>query len=430
MKNLRVGVDGFNLSLSKGTGVATYSMALTHALHGMGCGVDMLYGLPIPVSIPDDLKEILFFDKIGTDNYPRRPKFPKLSWWLETRKHFCGHLASRVPITGNVLLKDHTNRFPNCDRVFNVPSLFRAAHGFFRTTGRFLPVRIPNGPDIMHWTYPLPIEVMNAKNVYTIHDIVPLTMPHTTLDDKNFYYNLIKKVVEKSHALCSVSDFSVNNIVNMFPNAKGKIFNTYQSHCFSEHMIGRSEKNTADEVERLFSLKNGGYFLYFGQLEPKKNVGRIIRAFLEADTSRKLVIVGSHGWKQESELRFLQHGIDQGRIVHLQYLPVDLLLSVVRHAHALLFPSIAEGFGLPVLEAFSLGTPVLTSNEGALKEISGEAALFVDPYNTDQITAGINRLDKDEDFCQNLIKMGRKQCQKFSMIKYQQRLKDLYEIMF
>ncbi|MCL1514871.1 glycosyl transferase family 1 [Parasaccharibacter sp. TMW2.1890] len=424
--NLRIGVDGFNLALQKGTGVATYSVALTRALRLLGHHISLLYGLPIPRNLSSDLREVLFFDTLGTDLYPRRPKFPKPSWWKETFNHFYGHKAEEVVISGHVVLKEHATRLPEYDKVYNVPSLFRAAQGFFKTTGRFLTVSMPNPPDIMHWTYPLPLKVRGSKNIYTIHDIVPLQLPHTTLDDRKLYFDLLTKIVRQSDGICTVSEASKKAIVDMFPAAEGRVYNTYQSHLLDAYCIDDNSLITNDELHRLFSLKSDEYFLFFGQLEPKKNIGRIIKSFLLSNTRRKLVIVGSNSWKEEDELRFLGKGIEDGRIIQIQYVERDVLYSLIKHARALIFPSIAEGFGLPVLESLVLETPVLTSREAPLREVAGDVAVLVDPYDINDIKEGIELLDSNDELCFLLRQKSKEQAEKFSPNHYAENLSHFY----
>jgi glycosyltransferase involved in cell wall biosynthesis len=139
-----------------------------------------------------------------------------------------------------------------------------------------------------------------------------------------------------------------------------------------------------------------------------------------------LVIVGAMAWKSESELRHLKRGQSSGRVMHLEYLPEPALNRLIRGARAVLFPSLTEGFGLPVLEALALGTPVLTSREGALPEVAGEAAIFVDAYDVGVITAGIAHLDQDDATCAALRAAGPKQAEIFSMQAYQERLRRMY----
>ena len=94
-----------------------------------------------------------------------------------------------------------------------------------------------------------------------------------------------------------------------------------------------------------------------------------------------------------------------------------------------MFPSLYEGFGLPVLEAMQLGTPVLTSNTGSLPEVAGDAAVLVDPYDVGSIAAGMTRLDQDEDLRTRLIAAGRVQADDFSQARYATRLADAYRIL-
>jgi glycosyltransferase involved in cell wall biosynthesis len=122
------------------------------------------------------------------------------------------------------------------------------------------------------------------------------------------------------------------------------------------------------------------------------------------------VIVGKKAWKSEEELRLISDNehvrylLTNGniterrfRILQIDYASFPLLVSLIRGAKAVLFPSLYEGFGLPALEAMSLGTPVLTSNTASMPEVVGEAAMQVNPYDTRALVDGIRALDKDED---------------------------------
>jgi glycosyltransferase involved in cell wall biosynthesis len=104
-----------------------------------------------------------------------------------------------------------------------------------------------------------------------------------------------------------------------------------------------------------------------------------------------------------------------------------LLVSLIRGAKAVLFPSLYEGFGLPVLEAMMLGTPVLTSTGGSIPEIAGDAAILVDPYDSRAIASGIARLDSDESLRAELTGRGSKQAALFSEERFKHRLMQVYE---
>lgn len=419
-------VDGYNLALPKGTGVATYARVLLKMLSDMGLETSVLYGLDVSEKNNFDLKEVLFFDKLGSEIHYKRPRLFSNRWCKQIISHFQGHALNEIEINNKVEYPQAWSHcIPFCDHIFNIPFVFQMAIGFFRKTGRFLTIKNTMKHDIVHWSYPLPIKVSGAKNIYTIHDIVPLKMPFTTLDDKIYYYKLIESLLHEADHICTVSERSKKDILDFFPDFSGKIYNTYQS--IINEPIEKSYEMTAREVERFCGFSDKGFFLYFGQLEPKKNIGRLIEAFLLSDSRRPLVLIGSNGWKEENELKYLKKGIDMKVIFHFPYLSRNLLTSLLRHARAVLFPSISEGFGLPILEAFSLGTPVLTSDIGALQEVASNAALLVNPYDINDIRVGIEKLDKNDDLCDALRKRGQERALFFSEEEYKKRLFFLYQ---
>ena len=220
------------------------------------------------------------------------------------------------------------------------------------------------------------------------------------------------------------------------------ITNTYQSVALPESIIDLDEAECSCEIENIFNLSWRGYFLFFGAVEPKKNLARIIEAYLASGVKTPLVIVGGRAWLDEDETRMMHDDLIQvqvikdgvlrraDRIRRYDYLPFETLMGLVRGARATLFPSLYEGFGLPILESMLLGTPVLTSTTGACPEIAGDAALLVDPYDTRAIKRGIQALDSDEALRDELSRRGRVQAAKFSPQAYEQRLDDLYRKLF
>lgn len=143
------------------------------------------------------------------------------------------------------------------------------------------------------------------------------------------------------------------------------------------------------------------------------------------------MIIGGRAWLDEGETVLLAQvkrdgGPNADRIRQYEYMPFSMLVSLIRGAKATLFPSLYEGFGLPVLESMALSTAVLTSTGGALPEVAGEAALVVDPYDTRAIAKGIQALDDDADLRDNFERLGIAQAKRFSPDAYQQRLRDLY----
>lgn len=428
----RVGIDGFNLAMRRGTGVATYARTLSHCLHGLGHPVDVLYGMSIGGRTPPALREVLFFDGLDQER-GRKPPIPFTPRWLrELAGAPLGQDAVEIPITGRVVAQGFAGRMPHFERILNAPDLFGVAERYFRRHKRFLRVRVPDPPALMHWTYPLPITLEGARNIYTIHDLVPLRLPYTTLDNKRYYDRLIRGCLRWGDHICTVSDASRQDILDLFAPPGDRVTNTYQAFAPPAQALAQSDTQVAGQLRGVFGLEPGGYFLFFGAIEPKKNLGRLIEAYLTSGLKTPLVIVGARAWRSEQDLQLIRLdtaglGLAQAQQVRqLDYLPIAMLLTLVRGARAVVFPSLYEGFGLPVLEAMSLGTPTLTSTEGSLPEVAGDAAVSVNPYDPGAIADGLRWLDGDAELRAELSARGRRQAARFSMERYQERVAAMY----
>jgi glycosyltransferase involved in cell wall biosynthesis len=219
----------------------------------------------------------------------------------------------------------------------------------------------------------------------------------------------------------------------MLPADPARVTNTGQAVRQGPIMPDSPTTEIEQTVSSIFNLPYKGYFLFFGAIEPKKNVGRLIEAYLSLSTRTPLVIVGVRAWGSDAELRLLQKDELQPmkalfrNVRRIDYLPRELLMRLVRGAKAVAFPSLYEGFGLPALEAMMLGTPVLTSNISSLPEVVGQAALTVDPYDVRAIAAGLRALDEDDDLRARLSALGVKQAAKYDMPSYQGRLAAMYD---
>ncbi|RYD88070.1 MAG: glycosyltransferase family 1 protein, partial [Sphingomonadales bacterium] len=262
----------------------------------------------------------------------------------------------------------------------------------------------------------------------------PLKLPYTTLDHKHLYRRLIEICATQGDHICTVSESSRNDILSLFPSVSpDKVTNSYQTAPMPRALLARDPAEDARMVEQLFGLKARGYFLFFGALDPKKNLARIIEAYIAAQTDTPLVIVGARHWGTEDESRiFAEKGISlygeasAKGLVQLDYLPREMLLRLVRGAKAVMFPSLYEGFGLPALEAIRLGTPVISSTISSLPEVVGEAGLLVDPYDVAAIAGAIRAIDRDPAIAARLSAAAPAQAAKFSDQAYQVRLADMY----
>ncbi|WP_421358097.1 glycosyltransferase family 4 protein [Agrobacterium rosae] len=436
MPTKNVMIDGYNLALEKGTGVSTYSRNLSLELSQLGHKIDLLYGVRASTGKHQFMSEVNFFDtalkrKLGVPEVVKNLiKSPR------------GLVAKQVPVTGKVVDKNPLRILPPHDRIFNYRNLYTMAKWHFRVYGKFLQTSYEAPADIAHWTYPLPIKLKNATNIYTIHDLVPLRLPYTTLDNKREYYRIIKEMIKTSDHIVTVSETSKRDIIELFNVPEDRVTNTFQSVALPKAILDRTFEDVCDEVQAIFGLEPKKYFMFFGAIEPKKNVARIIEAYLASRSSLPLVIVGQVTWKNASDLRLLGVTSQESKsatvdptvsavsrsdqIIRLEYLPLNLLTSLIRGARGIVFPSLYEGFGLPILEAMQLGTAVITGTEGANPEVAGDSAYLVNPYDVNAISKAIRDLQNDQGMVDHYEAAGKIRAELFSPKRYSDRLKTLY----
>lgn len=269
--------------------------------------------------------------------------------------------------------------------------------------------------DILHVQYMTPLSAP-CPIVTTIHDISFRLHPEWFgLKDRLIMNAFIPRALRTARAVITPSESAAENIRREYDYAPDRIFVTPEAaqEKFFEPIDTIQSRRTRDK----FGI-DGRFMLYVGNLQPRKNAARLIRAFMSArenhDVPDQLLIAGQYGWKHGRDRRQLDRARKDGHIRHLGYVNDDDLPALYSEATAFLFPTLHEGFGLPVLEAMASGTPVLTSNVSALPEIAGDAALLVDPTDEEAIAAGITRLALDGQLREKLIAAGRARARQFS----------------
>lgn len=432
-------VDGFNLSLPKGTGIATYGRNLLTNARGIGFDTEVLYGPAAPHRDDDVLNEAALVEPAGSTASALgwRQRVGLKAAVLADR---WGREAKPVPVTGEVIWPQAMGGMPDVRGFWAVQDLYSRARRAFRSHGGITSVRFHEtaergAPDVMHWTTVLPVHAPGRPNIYTIHDLIPLRLPHTTLHDRQSFLAAMKLAASKADHIAVVSESTRQDVIRLLGVDENRVTNTYQAVIRPRGLQERSESDLAQELAGLFGLEWKGYFLHFGAIEPKKNLGRIVEAYLGSGVASPLVIAGGAGWLDVDETALLNQartlaGSRGDQVLILSYLTQSSLQSLVQGARAVLFPSLYEGFGLPVLEAMMLGTAVLTSTVGALPEVAGDAALMVDPYDVPAMTRSIRTLQADTDLRQDLERRGRLQAMRFSPEAYRARLQGLYAKVF
>jgi len=417
---MRIMIDGMNLQLRRGTGVAAYGRNLVSALRSLGNEVSILYGLDAsghgPQTLGDGLPAVSAPIRRGRIRYWRdlgaaiRPLQATAATWTEGRRD-----------------AEHGHVFPQADGHFNVPRLYLTVGERFRRFGKFTHIRLPEPIDIAHWTYPIPARIEGAKNVYTIHDMVQARHPELTNEDIPRRLELLARIAREGDHIVTVSEHARRDIMDILRLDAESVTNAYQSVRAPAEVLARSPEAIGQTIRRLLGddLGVGQYFLFIGAIEPKKNLERLIRAYAAADTTLPLVIAGGKGWMAETAFDLIEK--TEG-VIHLNYPPRDTLFELLRGARALLFPSLYEGFGLPIVEAFLCGLPVLTANGHGAAEIAGDAAMLVDPTDVAAISSAIRDLaGADSDALRRrLIDAGHRRAERFAPPRPEADLEQLY----
>lgn len=248
-----------------------------------------------------------------------------------------------------------------------------------------------------------------APLVATVHDLTPAAFP--SLFPRRwrwFHLRGLHLILERAQVIMCDSKATLSDL-RRFTGGRMPPARVVPLGVNPPGTIGERD---VEEVLRKYSLEPG-YLLFVGTLEPRKNLGRLVEAFSslgEIHRRRGLVLVGARGWLGESELERIL-GVPGVR--WLGFLPREELEAVYRGASVFVYPSLYEGFGLPVLEAMVRGLPVVTADVPALREVAEEAALLVDPEDEGEIRRAVKRLLEDGRLREDLAERGKEQAGKF-----------------
>ena len=227
---------------------------------------------------------------------------------------------------------------------------------------------------------------LRGKNIITIYDMVSMRFPET-MDDKNrrLLQKHLRPSVDNSSAIVTISEFSKREIMELLGVPEERIF---VAPCGTDTAFYSPFSDLSDEDTARKSLADqfgiDRYILYVGTLEPRKNIKTIVKAFEETageDGEVKLVLAGGVGWHSEETLAAIENSPVKNRIVRTGYISNELKRDLYRCAKVFVFPSMYEGFGMPVTEAMACGTPCVISDTSSLPEVAGGKAATVDLYD-------------------------------------------------
>ena len=263
--------------------------------------------------------------------------------------------------------------------------------------------------------------------ILTIHDLgfehFPMHVPFLV---RKYYQYFTPKYCKKAAKILAVSQFTKNDIVEKYGIAASKIDVVYNGFMNSKQPIVSSMQT---EIHAAFSLLNTKYFIFIGAVHPRKNVLNLLKAFevfkSKNNTTHQLIIIGRNAWMNAELKNYLTEMQFKKDVIWLENCERNKLLEILQNAIAFVYPSLFEGFGIPIIEAMSIGVPVITSNTSAMTEIAGNAALLVNPTNTNEIADAMQLIITDEVLRIGLIEKGRANAVRFS---WQQSAEKVMEI--
>jgi len=305
----------------------------------------------------------------------------------------------RIPIPSNMSADDgkkgHFNRLRWTQ--FQLPRFYQK----FQANLLFSPI-----PEAPLWA--------GCRSVVMVHDLIPLRYPNWRSPLYPYFRFYLPQVLRQAqHILCN-STATASEVMDFFGIAHSRITPiplAYDAENF-----------------RPLGTPSGNYFVHLGRHDPHKNVGRIIQALaqLQGENPPELWLVGPEDSRYAPALKAQAEELGVGdRLKFLGYVPYGELPQIIGGAIALVFPSLWEGFGFPVLEAMACGTPVITSTTSALPEVAGDAAILVDPLNVAEMAAAMTTLATDSQAWHQLRAAGLARAQQFSWSQTAQRTVDV-----
>jgi len=286
--------------------------------------------------------------------------------------------------------------------------------------------------DVLHVQYTAP-PFCRVPVVATIHDLAFEHLPETFTRRGSFQLKLtVRRTAQRAARIATVSEYSRQDLIRTYHLPPEKVVVTYNG--VESQFTPDASPNETIEVRQQFGIQRD-YLLAVGSLQPRKNLVRLIRAYARLRSENEsftpqLVIVGRKLWLAENVFAEVQRQRWKDDVILTGYVSDDDLPKLYRQATAFVYPSLFEGFGLPPVEAMACGVPVVTSNVSSLPEITGDAALLVDPLDQTSIETALLKITDDAVLRARLREQGIAQAKRFTWREAAEKTLQLYREAF
>lgn len=337
----------------------------------------------------------VLFKSTGISNYTKNvfPYLKSISPVLLSSEIYSGFESYLIPdnLTSEKGTKGHLNRL--IWTQFQLPRIYR------KLKSKLLFSPIPEAPLFS-----------NCSSVVMVHDFIPLRFPKRFSPLTPYHRYYVPQVLTQSeHIICN-SQSTAEDIVKFCHIPSNKI---------TPILLAYDANHFRTVIAEGFNTRFS-YFLYIGRHDPYKNMSRLISAFANVPSNLEcqLWLAGPSDNRYTPRLKEQIQALGiTNQVKFLDYVPYDDLPKIISGAIALVFPSLWEGFGLPVIEAMACGTPVITSNLSSLPEVAGDAAILIDPYNVAEITDAMQAIANNAGLRSHLSQLGLQRATQFSWEK-------------
>lgn len=306
---------------------------------------------------------------------------------------------------------------------FNNYSIKKVPFPFLWTQTRFAFEIFRDKPDVL-W---MPVHNMpiirrkKLKTVVTVHDLAFKIFPqYFTKKDLIKLNRLTDLAVKNADHIIAVSNSTKNDILRFYPEIKAEKISVIY-HGFDRELFQREiPQEESESILKSYNLKPKSYLLYVGAIQPRKNLEVLVEAFEEIKSNHKdlkLVIAGAPAWKSGSTIEKINKSKFKNDIIVTGNLEFKKVSVFYRNAKIFIFPSLYEGFGIPVLEAMASNVPVICARNSSLIEAGGDAAVYFETGNSQELAGCINKILKDEFFEKELVQKGIEHVKSFSWEK-------------
>ncbi|MDP3964891.1 MAG: glycosyltransferase family 1 protein [bacterium] len=256
-----------------------------------------------------------------------------------------------------------------------------------------------------------------GSSIVTVHDLAIYKHPGWFPRGQKFSVSvLVPRSLNRAKRIIAVSGSTRKDIVRLFDEPQEKI------RVIHEGVLSEQSSMTDIEIRKKHDI-DGPYLLYVGTIEPRKNLALLVSAYgaLISKNPRmakyRLVLAGHKGWKSDDVFKTIKKLKLESQVRYLDYVSHEDKIALLSHATCFVFPTLYEGFGLPVLEAMNVGAPVITSNIASLPEITGQAALLVNPRSEKSLAAALKKMLSSSSVRKRFSLKGREQAKQFTWTK-------------